>query len=253
VLVENSIDADLQSEVNLHIKPADNPTRYDGMLYLKAIMAVLHPRASAMQKEAAKELMTIKKLPTETWSTFLTRAYKLCGKMRLGKTLGGTVFATHMLFTQLDEIQDINGIQQFARKMHDDHDKNNMEPWDVISKIQERIIKDRKYWEKEENVDTTPNSSFLAKAPLTRTDNRGQPKRQRRNYLTHKPRWLQNHDPPHLVPGAKRLPNGDWLVSLENINFLYCERCSAGPHHGLWNRTHSASEHKDSIAPNRVR
>ncbi|MCP4480051.1 MAG: hypothetical protein GY818_18360, partial [Planctomycetaceae bacterium] len=100
VLVENSIDADLQSEVNLHIKPADNPTRYDGMLYLKAIMAVLHPRASERQKEAAKQLMSITKLPAETWSMFLIRANRLCGKMRLGKTLGGTVFATHMLFTQ---------------------------------------------------------------------------------------------------------------------------------------------------------
>ncbi|MCP4096723.1 MAG: hypothetical protein GY748_10815 [Planctomycetaceae bacterium] len=158
-----------------------------------------------------------------------------------------------MLFTQLDEIQDVNGIQQFARKMHDEHDKNNMEPWDVIAKMQERIIKDRKYWEKEENVDTTPNSSFLANAPLTRTDNRGPPKRPRRGYLTQKPRWLQNHDPPHLVPGARRFPNGDWFVSHENINFLYCERCSAGPHRGLWNRTHTTIDHRDSIAPNRVR
>ena len=100
-------------------------------------MAVLHPHSSSMQKEAVQELMLIKKLPTEKWSTFLTRAYKLCGKMRLGKNLEGTIFATTMLFTQLDDIQDVNGIQQFARKMHNNHDNGNtMELWDVISKIQ---------------------------------------------------------------------------------------------------------------------
>ena len=168
----------------------------------------------------------------------------------------GTTLATTILFTQLDDIQDINVIQLYARQMHARFNKGEeMEPWDVISKIQTKILTDHKYWEKEEIVEAKPNSSFLANAPLkhTQSDNRRQPSNQRKQYLSYKPRWLQNHEPPKNVQGATLLPSGDYMINREGIDFFYCEKCSVGPHIGLWNRTHTTSQHRDSVAPHRNR
>ena len=119
------------------------------MLYLNAIMTVLHPHSSSMQSEAVQELVAMKKLPTEKWSTFLTQAHELCTKIRLGKKIDGTKLATTLLFPILDKIQDVNGIRQTALKMHRDHtDGNPVEPWDIISKLLAIIVEDHKHWKK---------------------------------------------------------------------------------------------------------
>ena len=229
-LIENSVDAVVSEQVALQLDQHNEPLyKYDGMLYLHAVLKVMNPYVMQIQLNACSDIQNIKKEPTEIWSTFLARANTLLIKARLGGTMEGEKLATLSLFKVLVHIQDINGIRQ---KIRDKNTKfmngEEMKPWTLVAFVRDTIATDVNYWRVEETTaplsTPLPNASFLANtAPRTAQTSYSNPQFRRFDGPT--PSWLINHTSPDKIRCATRDANGDWSIQHQGITFWYCYKC----------------------------
>ena len=251
-LIENSVDAVVSEQVKLQLDSHNEPFyKYDGMLYLYAVLKVMNPYVMQIQLNACRDIQAIKKEPTEQWSTFLARANTLLIKARLGGTMEGERLATMSLFSVLVNIQDINGIRQKIRDMNTKFmTGETVKPWTLVAFVRDTIATDINYWRVEEIIapisTQLPNASFLANT-APRADQNQLPNQFRR-FDGPTPSWLINHTTPDKIKCAVRAPNGDWSITHQGTTFWYCYKCKrADGQFGRWNKQHPDSAHTHQL------
>ena len=91
--------------------------KYDGMLYLKAVLEVMHPYAFKISSDAILKLARIEKHDNKKWSAFLDRADAICYKIRIASTPNEKCnIGIIQLLKILSNILDINSIQLKVQK-----------------------------------------------------------------------------------------------------------------------------------------